>query len=67
MTLADAGGNVVASYSYDEYGIPLSSIESFPGGWTNRAAMMGAASVVYSTVSVLRQKDYNDTCNMKGW
>jgi hypothetical protein len=35
VNLADASGNLVASYSYDEFGVALSSSESFPGGWSN--------------------------------
>lgn len=35
VNLADASSNIVASYTYDEYGVALSSSESFPGGWSN--------------------------------
>lgn len=44
---------LLASYSYDEYGILLSSIESFPGGWTNPYRYDGRDDVRYDAETAL--------------
>ena len=53
VNLADASGNIVASYSYDEFGAPLSGSESFPAGWSNPYRYDGRDDVRYDTETAL--------------
>ena len=48
-----ASGNIVASYSYDEFGAPLSGSESFPAGWSNPYRYDGRDDVRYDTETAL--------------
>jgi len=48
VALTDASGNIVASYSYDEFGnLQPGSTENFPNGWTNPYRYDGAEGVLY--------------------
>ncbi len=47
MALTDGSGNVVASYSYDAFGVVTSSSESFPNGWSNPYRYDGGEGVRY--------------------
>lgn len=48
VALTDASGNVAANYSYDPFGILLSSSENFPNGWTNPLRYDGKDGVLFN-------------------
>ena len=49
VALTDASGNVIASYSYDPFGVLLSSSENFPNGWSNPLRYDGRDKVLYDS------------------
>src|SRR5579859_4711821 len=49
LHLTDASSTVVATYAYDEFGVPTSSSETLPNGWTNPYRYDGRDGVRYDS------------------
>lgn len=70
MALTDSTGTVVASYSYDTFGILTSSSESFlndPAGWTNPYRYDGRDGVRYDSATGLYWMDVGAGVRSNEW
>lgn len=67
MNLTDASGTVVASYVYDEFGVPTSCSETLPTGWSNPSrydGRDGVGNVVLRVERLLAHAGFRPACRL---